>query len=99
MSAQRRLKKARKQRSQNAATFRALENGQFTVEDALRTPTDALKRIRIYDLLRRTPKLGDVGAKKVLMKAEVWPLERIGNIELSKRQKVIEALPDRCRRH
>jgi hypothetical protein len=95
VSATKNLKKARKVRTQIGHVLARLEDGDVSIQAMLNEPPDVVKRIRIYDLLRRTPKLGQDGAKKVLMSAGVWPYDRVGAVPLEKRRKVIDALPPR----
>lgn len=97
MSATKRLRRARKIRHQMASQLRQLENGGITIWDVLEDPSPTLKRVRVYDVMRRTPKLGSAGAKKILMRLEIWPMERVGNLSLNKRRKILAALPERVR--
>lgn len=98
MSNAKRLKKARRTRSLIAQTFASLENDQLTVTDVLRDPPVCLRRIRIYDVLRRIPKLNRDGAEKVLQHAKVWPLSCVGNLTPAEKARIISHLPPRVRR-
>lgn len=98
MNATRRLKTARKVRHQAAHQFHLLETGQLSLHNVLETPPRALGRVRVFDVLRRAPKLGEAGAEKVLRHAKVWPLTRLDNLSPAERQRVIECLPPRANR-
>jgi hypothetical protein len=93
-----RLKKARRTRTLIAQTFSALDNDQLTVTDVLRDPPRCLRKIRIYDVLRRIPHLNRDGAEKVLQLAKVWPLQTLGSLSPGERQRIISHLPPRVRR-
>lgn len=93
-----RLKKARRTRSLIAQTFAALENDQLTVTDVLGDPPACLRRIRIYDVLRRLPHLNRDGAETVLQHAKVWPLATLGNLTPAEKGRIFAHLPPRVRR-
>lgn len=99
MSATRRLKKARKTRHQISTEMKLLERGHSTVYDLLETPPQAVKSVAIYTFLRRTPKLGPDGAKKILMTLHIWPEDRIGALSLAQRRSILEALPHRVEKY
>ncbi len=95
---QKRLKKARRVRHLIASEFRALESGQLNVQDALENPSYALKRVRIYDVLRRVPGLGEETIRKVLHKQlRIWPMDKVGNLSKKERHDILAALPDRAK--
>jgi hypothetical protein len=96
-TASKRLAKARKIRTHNAHALRLLENGHLDITDILETPPTLFQRIPVYDLLRRVPKLGVDGSRKILTKTETWPYDRLGQISLEKRRLIIELLPDRVK--
>ena len=84
-------------RTRTASTFRQLENGHISIRDVLQHPPDALKKVSVYDVLRRAPGMGKVGSEKLLMNLEVWPLTTLGQLKLQQRKKILEHLPPRAR--
>ena len=98
MSARRNLKAARKRRHKIASELNALSSGRVTLIEILEAPSASLGRVRVFDVLRRTPKLGEAGAKKICQRAEVWPTDRLVAVPLVKRRKMIELLPERVPR-
>lgn len=98
MNAQRRLKQARKTRRQIASLFRDLNDGQETLQHILEDPPRCLNSVRIFDLLRRAPHLGEAGANKCLRTARVWPTIRIGNLTQEQREQILEHLPPRAKK-
>lgn len=97
MSTKRNMTKARKQRSQIAQTFAALDNGQIAATNVLRTPPPCLGRVRVYNVLRRIPHLNQSGAENVLLKAKVWPLTTMDNLTNEERDRIISSLPPRVK--
>ncbi len=94
---QKRLAKARRIRTRIGLEFKRLEKGQITLRDVLEDPSETpLRRARIYDVLRRSPHMGKSGAKKVLLDAQVWPLDKLGDIELYDREEILKSLPPRA---
>lgn len=96
-TAAKRLKKGRKIRHQMSSELRALSSGQIRIEDAIRAPSNALGRCRIYDVLRRAPKLGNEGAKALCVHFKLWPHDRLSSIPLEQRENLIAALPERVK--
>lgn len=96
-SAAKRLAKGRKQRQRTGRALRILENGGVNVIQILEEAPEAYARVPIFDLLRRTPSMGREGAKKILVRAEVWPYDRLVQIPLPTRRKIISLLPERIR--
>lgn len=94
---ERRLSKARTIRSRMTSEMRALARGHITIQDALEDPSDALGRCHIYDVLRRTPKLGDEGAKALCVRFKIWPHDRLSSIPLEQRRNIYAALPERVK--
>lgn len=94
-----RMSKARRARSQIAKTFSALDNGQLTITDVLRDPPACLGRIRIYNVLRRVPRLGGDGAENVIRRAKVWPLTTMDNLTRDERRTLLRELPPRVKRN
>lgn len=93
-----RLRKARKIRTLQTAQLNQLESGLSVIEDVLRTPSDALKRVSIHTLLIRTPGIGEKGSEKICKTANVWPTHRLGNLSKKERDDLIAALPVRAKR-
>jgi len=91
----RRLARARKIRHRMSSELNALSNGDMNIEHALRNPSPALKRCRVYDVLRRAPHIGDKKARRLCERTKLWPHERLGSIPLKKRDELIAALPHR----
>lgn len=91
------LKKARHTRHRIAAEFRALENGDVSIEDVLGNATSVLNRVRIFDILRRTPHIREEGANNVLKRAKAWPTTRLGDFTPEERRAIVRALPERAR--
>ena len=92
-----RLAKGRKIRRHMSSELHRLSTGKIRLEDVLRDPSDALGRCRIYDVMRRAPKLGEEGTRKVLERYRVWPNDRLGSIPPEKRSVIIAALPERVK--
>lgn len=93
-----RLKKARRVRHLIASEFRALEKGTLNVQDALENPSYALRRVKIYDVLRRVPGVGEETIKRILYKElKLWPLDRVGKLSEKQRHDILAALPPRAK--
>ena len=97
-SRQKALRKARKTRRLVAAAFTSLENGQLTLWSVLEDPPDVLKHVDIWDVMRRSPKLGREGTTKCLQRAKVWPHITLGNLTEEERSAIRANLPERARR-
>jgi hypothetical protein len=95
-SVKKRLAKGRKIRHQIGLDFLALQEGRLSIADVIQTPTYALKRVDVYDALRRTPKLGPEGARKVCTGAGVWPHITLGNLTRRQREALVRNLPQRA---
>jgi hypothetical protein len=94
----RRLLKARRTRTANAEVFAALSDGQTGAREVLERPPPSLRRVRIYDVLRRLPNLNRDGAETVLLRAKVWPLTPVGDLTEAERKRILMALPPRVKR-
>lgn len=92
-----RMAKARRTRSDIAKTFDALRDNTMHITDVLASPPRCLRRIRIYDVLRRAPRLDRDGASKVLKHSKVWPLTTLGNLTEEERERIIARLPPRVK--
>jgi hypothetical protein len=86
-------------RSRMGHDLNALRDARIDLRDALENPGSflGLSRVRIYDVLRRAPHLGNTGAKKILLTAKVWPLTRLGELEVIERYEILRCLPPRAR--
>lgn len=93
-----RLSKGRRIRRKMSAELRALKNGDMYIEDALRDPSDALGRCKVYDVLCHTPGLGEVTARNILERLDVWPLEQLEKLTPEERGELATALPERALR-
>ena len=95
-----RLAKARKTRSQASRILGALEAGEVPIERILiaHHPPVSLSKVRIYVLLLRVPRMGEVSTKKCLMKANVWPTTTFGNLTASERDRIYQNLPPTARK-
>lgn len=90
---------ARKTKTRIGQTFRALENGQLNPADVIRHPPGCLAKIRVYDVLRRFPKLSRDGAEKVLRDEKVWPLRTMGDLTEPEKLRILHGLPLRVRNY
>lgn len=77
--------------------MRALSEGRIKPRDALEDPSDVLGRCHMYDVLRRLPKLGDVGAKGLCLRFKIWPLEPLADVPFEQRRNLYAALPERVK--
>lgn len=77
----------------------ALRDARIELHDALASPGSfpGLSRVRVYDVLRRAPHLGNTGAKKILLTTKVWPLDRLGEVSQFDRDEIIKCLPPRAK--
>lgn len=96
-SRNKRLARARKVRRQAAAHLAALEAGESSVREILVKMPPPMKPVTLWTLLKRTPTLGEVRAKKVCEKAQVWPMVRLGNMSPEARTAVLNHLPERVK--
>lgn len=97
MNKTKRTRAARKGRTQIAQTFDALSNGQLSYSDVLQNSPRCLERVRVFNVVRRLPHMGDDGAEKCLMKAKVWPLTRMRDLTEDERERIIAHLPPRAK--
>jgi hypothetical protein len=76
-----------------------LRDASIDLRDALEHPGSflGLSRCRVYDVLRHAPHMGNTGAKKVLLTARVWPLDRLGQISQYDREEILRSLPPRAK--
>lgn len=92
------LKKARKVRAQIASQFDDLKNDRIKLTDVLEDSSNTfLSRVDVWDVLRRAPHLGPKGAKRVLVKAKVWPHTKVGALTRDERNAILQWLPPRAR--
>lgn len=93
-----RTKQARHTRSQIAKTFVAIEQHDISPSDVLHASPACLKRVRVFDVIRRFPRLKGDGASNVLRRANVWPLIRMGQLKDEERDAILEHLPPRTKK-
>lgn len=96
-TAARRLKSARRKRSQIAATLKRLDDDQLSLSVILDNPPRHLGSVRIYTLMLRTPHLGEAGVRRILEKANIYAAARIGTLTYEERHRIIRQLPPRAR--
>lgn len=97
MSAQRRLKAARRKRRQVAAILKMLRDGRITLPVLLETTPDALGSVRIYTLLLNAPGLGESGVRRVLERSKVYAADRVGALTVEQKSTIIRNLPPRAK--
>ena len=90
-------KQAQHTRSQIARTFKAIESHVIAPSDVLHDSPECLKRVRVFDVVRRFPHMGGDGASNVLRKAKVWPLTRVGKLTDEERDRILSHLPPRVK--
>src|SRR5437868_6143347 len=101
MPSKRQIRTAQRTRSQIAQTFRALDNGQLTPADVLGmtgTMPECLRRVRVYDVVRRFPHLQGDGAENVLKHSKTWPLKRMSELSPEERGAILTHLPPRAKK-
>lgn len=100
MTTQKRTKQAVRTRHKIARTFDAVQSYELSVSDVLgitQDIPDCLRRVRVFDVVRRFPHLKGDGASSVLRKAKVWPLTRMGNLTPEERDAILTHLPPRVK--
>lgn len=95
--AQKRLKKARSVRHKQAQKMKLISTGQLSLTNVLGDPPDALRSVRVYNILCAAPHMGEVGARKCCESAGVWPLQRLSLLTRGERHRLIDALPPRAK--
>lgn len=92
------LSRARKIKAKIGDEFGAMKRGEIDLLDVLRNPSDyQMRRCDIWIVLCRAPKLGDKGAKRVLLRARVWPHDKLGELSVQQRDDILAELPARAR--
>lgn len=89
--------KAQHTRRLIARTFVELRDERIDACDILRSTPRHLRRMRVFDVLRRLPHMGGDGASKTLRKAKVWPVKRLGTLTPEEREAIIANLPPRVK--
>jgi hypothetical protein len=97
MSRTKRLRNARKKRTQASKVLAHLESGEVTLERLLDSP-DHIGHVRLFTVMKRTPGLGEAGIKKCLFKAKVYPMTRLDELTESEISRVLHHLPPRVQR-
>lgn len=96
-SKERRLRNARRNKQAIAQSLKQLKDGTVRLEQILDDRNGVMGRVRIWTILTHTPKIGEVGAKKILVSARVWPEDRLSTLDAKKVGRIIEALPPRAK--
>jgi hypothetical protein len=92
------LTRARRIKAAINDEFGLMKKGETSLVDVLRDPSQyQMRRCDIWDVLRRAPKLGEKGAKRVLLHAKVWPHDKLGDLTPSQRDDILAWLPARAR--
>lgn len=92
------LTRARKIKAAINDEFGSMKRDEITLVDVLRDPSQyQMRRCDIWDVLRRAPKLGEKGAKRVLLYAGVWPHDKLGDLSTQQRDDILSWLPPRAR--
>jgi len=92
------VRQAQRTRSQIARTFIALSEGRITPDEILHDVPRCLRRVRVFDVVRRFPHLKGDGADNVLRRAKVWPTTRCGQLTPEERDAILAHLPPRVKK-
>ena len=86
--------KAKKSRQIRAEAKRALKNRDITVADFLQRADDdeALLRIRVEDMLRSLPSIGEVRAASIMSELKIAPSRRLRGLGVHQRSSLIAYL-------
>jgi len=105
MSRTKRLKSARKKRTQASKVLNLVESGQLSLTAVLNdypNPThnwtQQIGHVRLFTVMKRTPGLGEAGIKRCLFKAKVYPMTRLDELTHEDIDRVIHYLPPRVQR-
>lgn len=74
-----------------------LSDDQLDVTELLENSPACLNRVRVFNVIRRLPHMHDGGAEKVLIRAKVWPLTKMGDLAQDERERIIAHLPPRAK--
>jgi hypothetical protein len=74
-----------------------VSRNELDITDVLKETPHCLRRMRVYDVVRRLPHMGGDGADKCLRKAHVWPLTRMGHLTPDEKERIIAHLPPRAK--
>jgi hypothetical protein len=92
------LKRAREIKSHINSEFGALSDGRISLQEILQRPQEfEMRRCDVFDVLRRAPKLGRTGAKKILLGSRVWPHDKLGRLSRMELDEILSWLPPRAR--
>jgi hypothetical protein len=92
-SKQRRLREARKKRSQATKVLQRLEAGELPLRALLEARPKSIHPVRVWVLVKHAPHMGEVKTKNVLVRAKVYPLMRVGDLMDGDVQRILEYLP------
>lgn len=95
--AQETLKLARRRRHQIAHAFKELEAGKTSLPEIIMTNPPVYRRVDVWDVLRRAPKMGRAGAQHVCERAKLFPHRKLGSLNEDERIKLVQSLPPRVK--
>lgn len=75
-----------------------LESGSLTLHEILTDVPKCMEPVRLWTVMKRTPKMGEAGIKRTLERAQVWPETKLGDLTPQEVRRVLESLPPRARR-
>jgi hypothetical protein len=87
------IEHARRKRARRASALAILRTGSISVSDALRRRPSVLLNIPIHVLLCAVPGIGPETCKKVLQRANIWPLHTLRQLSPTEIELIIEHLP------
>lgn len=86
---------ARRKRRKKYVALRAVAEGRLAVRDAVWDGHSALGTCPVHRVLEAAPGLGPEGVRKILERANVWPLLPLGELTELHRQAILDQLPGR----
>jgi hypothetical protein len=90
-------RKARGTRRERADILQGLERGTVQIVDLIKDPDPCVQTADLWDVLMRTPGLGRSGIKRVCQQSMVWPHEKIGDLSVFEKRRIIDCLPERMK--
>jgi hypothetical protein len=95
-SRNKRLARARKKRQAAARQLGLLESGSISLRQMLESPQPCMGPVRLWTVMKRTPKMGEAGIKRTLQRAQVWPETKLEDLTPQEVQRVLASLPPRA---